>query len=72
MREFREYGSARGALSNERPYRELSHSSATNFFAVSMSWGTQQFGKNYFVEQSVDRSWSQAQFSGCGASSLTL
>ena len=23
MREFREYGSARGALSNERPYREL-------------------------------------------------
>jgi len=22
MREFREYGSARGALSNERPYRE--------------------------------------------------
>jgi hypothetical protein len=23
MREFREYGSARGALSNERPYRDL-------------------------------------------------
>jgi hypothetical protein len=22
MREFREYGSARGALSNERPYRD--------------------------------------------------
>ncbi len=27
MREFREYGSARGALSNERPYRDPNRTS---------------------------------------------
>jgi hypothetical protein len=31
MREFREYGSARGALSNERPYRDRHMTSLQSF-----------------------------------------
>ena len=35
MREFRSYGSVRGALSNERPYRELSCSDCIDSTAIT-------------------------------------